>query len=278
MILLSTTTSIPSAHYGRIANRRCRRVVGGCRRCRGRNDHAEQPEYSSQQRGNDHDLPAAASGSQRNIKYVSIVNTDLTTAISVSVQKFDGSTTSVDVATFDLGPGFGLYYEDARGWYLKYKGADVVIDATARGFIAAGTQTATSGTVFFSNLNNITFGMSNSSVVTALADFNISAGTTSQNLSNLVYANSNGISFGLSGSTITASVQPGAAAGIDGIVAGTQTATSGTVVYSNSNNVSFGMSGSSVVTASAQVNLSAGTTSNNLSAITFRTRTACSLA
>ncbi len=33
--------------------------------------------------------------------------------------------------------------------------------------IAAGTQTATSGTVVFSNSNNITFGMSNNSVVTA---------------------------------------------------------------------------------------------------------------
>jgi hypothetical protein len=39
-------------------------------------------------------------------------------------------------------------------------------------------------------------------------------------------------------------------------------------VESNSNNVSFGLSGSTI-TASAQVNLSAGTTSNNLSAATF---------
>src|SRR6185369_1888804 len=32
---------------------------------------------------------------------------------------------------------------------------------------AAGTQTATSGTVVFSNSNGVTFGMSNSSVITA---------------------------------------------------------------------------------------------------------------
>jgi hypothetical protein len=41
--------------------------------------------------------------------------------------------------------------------------------------------------------------------VTAQAQVNISAGTTSQNLSNWVYSNSNNVSFGLSGSTITAS-------------------------------------------------------------------------
>jgi hypothetical protein len=39
--------------------------------------------------------------------------------------------------------------------------------STAPAAIAAGTQTATSGTVVFSNSNNVTFGMSNSSVVTA---------------------------------------------------------------------------------------------------------------
>ena len=40
------------------------------------------------------------------------------------------------------------------------------------------------------------------------------------------------------------------------------------VTLSNSNNVSFGLVGSTI-TASAQVNISAGTTSNNLSAVTF---------
>jgi hypothetical protein len=109
---------------------------------------------------------------------------------------------------------------------------------------------------------------------TILSNINVSAGTTSNNLSALVLSNSNNVSFGLSGSTITASAAAGS--GIAGIAAGTQTATSGTVVYSNSNNVTFGMSNSSVVTASVTVastqgsiNVSAGTTSNLLSAFTL---------
>lgn len=81
--------------------------------------------------------------------------------------------------------------------------------------LAAGTQTATSGTVVFSNSNGVSFGMSNSSIVTA--------------------------SVG-SGATATGN--------LGGIAAGTQTGTSGTIVFLNSNGVTFGMSGSTQVTAS----------------------------
>lgn len=92
----------------------------------------------------------------------------------------------------------------------------------------------------------------------------ISAGTNSQNTGTVVFSNSNGVSFGLSNGVITATVTPGAAAGIAAIGAGTQTATSGTQVFSNSNNISFGLSGSTRITASANPGvsaLSAGTTS-----------------
>lgn len=81
---------------------------------------------------------------------------------------------------------------------------------------AAGTQTATSGTVVFSNSNNFTFGMSGSTRITA--------------------------SF--SESTHSHSTGPGA------VAAGTQTGTSGTIVFANSNDFTFGMSGSSQITAS----------------------------
>jgi hypothetical protein len=47
-----------------------------------------------------------------------------------------------------------------------------------------------------------------------ITNVNISAGTTAQNLSNFVFANSNNVSFGLSGSTITASINAGAGGGI----------------------------------------------------------------
>lgn len=80
--------------------------------------------------------------------------------------------------------------------------------------LAAGTQTAnTTGTVLFDNANGISFGMANSSVVTAsytvpsvaglLSNINVSAGTTSQHLSAVTFSNLNGISFGLNGSVIT---------------------------------------------------------------------------
>lgn len=154
--------------------------------------------------------------------------------------------------------------------------------------LAAGTQTAQTATVILSDSNGISFGMSGSSRITAsytvpstaglISNINLSAGTTSNNLSAAVFSNSNGVSFGLNGSTVTGSVAAGATAtgNFGAIAGGTQTATSGTVVFSDSNGISFGMSGSSRITASytvpstagliSNINLSAGTTSNNLSA------------
>ena len=77
--------------------------------------------------------------------------------------------------------------------------------------IAAGTQTAnTTGTVLFSNSNGITFGMSDSSVVTAshngltVGIQSISGGTTRATSGEVVFSNSNGISFGVNGQTMTA--------------------------------------------------------------------------
>jgi len=156
---------------------------------------------------------------------------------------------------------------------------------------SAGTQTATSGTVVFSNSNGISFGMSGSSRITAsytvpataglISNINLSAGTTSNNLAAVTFSNSNGVSFGLNASTVTGSVAAGATAtgNLGAVAGGTQTATSGTIVFSDSNGISFGLSGSTRMTASytvpstaglvSAINVSGGTTSNNLSAITF---------
>ena len=121
--------------------------------------------------------------------------------------------------------------------------------------VSAGTQQASSGTVIFSNANGVSFGMSNSSVVTASiatvqGSIGVSAGTSSANLSAVTFSNSNGISFGLNGSVVTASVNV-SALDLAAIGAGAQTATSGTVNFANANGISFGMSGSSQITASA---------------------------
>jgi hypothetical protein len=205
---------------------------------------------------------------QRNIKYVSIANVGVT-PVAIAVQHTDGFIVSVMIATFNLLPGYTLMYEDGRGWYLKFQGADVVIvagSAVSGIALAAGTQTASSGTVVFSNSNNVTFGMSGSSVVTASAEINVSAGTTSQNLSALTFSNSNNISFGLNGSVLTGSINV-SAANIN-ISAGTTSNEASAYTFSNSNNVSFGLN-ASTITASAQINVSAGTTSQNLSALTF---------
>lgn len=93
---------------------------------------------------------------------------------------------------------------------------------TAIDGFAAGTQTASSGTVVFANSNGISFGLSNSSQVTAsytvpstaglISNLNISAGTTSNNATRIVFSDANGITFGLNASTVTASVQTAYAA------------------------------------------------------------------
>lgn len=84
--------------------------------------------------------------------------------------------------------------------------------------LAAGTQTAgTNTSVKFADSNGISFGMSNSSQITAsytvpstaglLSAVNLSAGTTSNNLSAMTFSNSNGVSFGLNGSVVTGTVK-----------------------------------------------------------------------
>jgi hypothetical protein len=123
--------------------------------------------------------------------------------------------------------------------------------------LSAGTQLATSGSVVLSNSNNVSFGMSGSSQITASAAWNMSAGTTSQNLSSVTFSNSNNLSFGLSGSVVTASM-----ATITTRVnfsAGTTSSGLNTVVFSNSHNVSFGLNGSTVTGQLAAPAIAAGT-------------------
>lgn len=95
----------------------------------------------------------------------------------------------------------------------------------------------------------------------------ISAGTTKGLGPEITFSNSNGVSFGMNNGVVTATVTPGAAAGVGAASAGTQLQTSGTLVFADSNGLSFGMSGSSQVTATMDALrvVSAGTTSSTLS-------------
>ena len=82
----------------------------------------------------------------------------------------------------------------------------------------------------------------------------LSAGANSQSSGTINFSNANGVTFGMDAlGNITATVTPGAAAGVAAAQAGTQTLTSGTLAFVNSNGFTFGMSGSSAITASYTV-------------------------
>jgi hypothetical protein len=139
--------------------------------------------------------------------------------------------------------------------------------------IAAGGQTASSGTVVFSNSNNVSFGL-NGQTITASVELLVSGGTTSSAVSAITFSNANNVSFGFDGSNITASAGAAVGANIN-LSAGTTSNLSSAFTFGNANGVSFGLNAgtvtASVTVASTQasIKLSAGTTSNFGSAFTF---------
>lgn len=162
-----------------------------------------------------------------------------------------------------------------------------------------GNSAGTSGIVSGSNVqylfaggNNITLSQSlngrsgSLSIIGGNAGVSFSGGGSSAALGSLVFSNSNGVSFGLNGSTLTAS-----AAGAVSFSAGTSSSPLASLVFSNASGVQFGLDGSTI-TASVKtdyqtsgnylttamqsnaatisnVNISAGSTSNNLSHFVF---------
>jgi len=150
---------------------------------------------------------------------------------------------------------------------------------------AAGSQTASSGTINFANSNGLTFGMSGSSQITGSYTVpETSAFLTTAALSNHSHGNPTLALTNLSGSTasnsagLTLSLSAAAPAAGVAISAAGSSVSAGTLVFSNSNGISFGLS-ASTITASytvpntagllSAINLSAGTTSQNVSALTF---------
>lgn len=153
----------------------------------------------------------------------------------------------------------------------------------APGSISAGTTNFGLGEVVFSNSNNVSFGL-NGGTVTASASFSggggaaLSAGTQSVSTGTVNFANSNGITFGMSGSNqITASHNglTTARASNDAIGLNTALTANGVAWTVNSSGLSLNIPAflttamqSNAVTLS-NMRVSAGTTSNLLSAITF---------
>lgn len=78
------------------------------------------------------DSPAPTT--QRNIKNVAIANNDPVNPVAITVQIYDGTSVAVIEPTFNLGPLYAFMYEDGRGWYLKYLGADVIVAVTVPAF------------------------------------------------------------------------------------------------------------------------------------------------
>lgn len=143
--------------------------------------------------------------------------------------------------------------------------------------ISAGTNTANSGTVIFSNSNGISFGMNTNSVVTASFSQTpvwFSIGTNSRSSGTVQFSNSNGVSFGMNtAGVVTASVN--AAAGGVVLSAGTNSTNTGTVVFSNANGISFGMNTAGNITVSTTqasqvpIWISAGTSSKSSGTVRF---------
>lgn len=153
-------------------------------------------------------------------------------------------------------------------------------------------ETMSAGSLVLSNSNGFTFGMSDSTVTASytvpsvaglISAVKFSAGTLSSNRSDVTFGNGNGVSFGLETNGIitatvktdyltTQTVQPVAVSGSNGSFAFS------TVTFGNLNGASFYTSNGSVVASYTvpsiagfltNINLSAGTTSNNLSRFEF---------
>lgn len=143
--------------------------------------------------------------------------------------------------------------------------------------IQAGTQTATSGTANFANSNNVTFGMSNSSRVTASWALDIRASGSTDSRSAISFANSNNMTFGLSQGTITGSFSTSQSVQTQNLhdvtLAGNTSGalaliSSGTMTLAGGNNITLSQNGNAV-TISAGAGASAGIASLGNSQTTY---------
>lgn len=204
-------------------------------------------------------------------------STRVTASIDRSVSLYAvGNTTQSSTGT---APASSIQFRGAGIASVGVTGGSVVVSVPAGGAsmnFSAGTTSNDLAAVVFSNSNGVSFGLNGStitgSVATSLTNLRISAGTTSNLLSAVTFSNANGVSFGLNASTITATVKTdylttamASNRGSDFVAATAAfagTNASGTIA-------SNGISVSVAAPGAANINISAGTTSNNLTALTF---------
>ena len=210
-------------------------------------------------------------------------------AATISNFNFSAGTTSQNLSN--------LVFANSNGVSFGLNGSTITASAAGVGgggaAVSAGANSQNTGTVNFANSNGISFGLSNNGTLTAsytvpstaglISNINLSAGTTSANLSALTFANSNGLSFGLNAGTVTASYTVPSVAGFittarasnDAIGLNTALTANGVSVTANSSGLSLNFPAflttamqSNAATIS-NLNFSAGTTSQNLSKLTF---------
>lgn len=187
---------------------------------------------------------------------------------------FSAGSTSQNLSAITFSNGSGVSFGLAGSVLTASVGAGV-----GPGSLSAGTTTVALGQAVFSNANGVSFGLAGSTMTASIASQSgqgISAAGGSSTFQTLVFTNSNNVSFTNTGGSVAGSFALNASAG-----AGTSNALSG-LTFANSNGVTFGLStgaGVGTLTASysvpsiagliSAVNISAGSTSNNLSALTF---------
>ncbi len=111
--------------------------------------------------------------------------------------------------------------------------------------ISAGTQSGNTGTIVFSASNGITFGMSNSSIVTATVKTNYAGtGLTTATTTGTVIVgtnSTNGLSLG-----VPAWITAGGGGGSVNVSAGTTSNNLTALTFANSNGISFGLNASTI--------------------------------
>jgi len=224
-------------------------------------------------------------------------------ATSLTAVNLSAGTTSNNLSAFVFSNSNGVSFG------LNGSTVTASVGGAAAGSLSAGTTTMALGQVVFSNSNGVSFGLNGSTVTATvqtnylttamqsnavtISNINLSAGTTSLNASAFTFANSNGLAFGLSGNSVltgsytvptqsnqnisfyalgnttqnSSSVIGAAAVSLNAIGSLTIGYSNGSIQFSAPNALTTAMLSNAVTLSN--INLSAGTTSSNLSAFVF---------
>lgn len=210
---------------------------------------------------------------------------------SQSAQALSGSNGSFTFQTASFGNLNGMSFYTSNGSVVGSYSVPSTAGLLSAINLSAGTTSNNLSAFTIANSNGLSFGL-NGSVLTASHDGLTAQSVQTQNLvsvlgstGNISFANGNGITFGGNASTITAShngitSQTNQTLGLYAVSNTTQgtsmTADARTLSFHGAGVASVGMSNGSVMISVpagggglTNINVSAGTTSNNLSALTF---------